>query len=225
MTEEEVIEKLMSIKTPPEESKFIHDINTYNSGRNSDLAFALEAMQPDVDFTPVEGFSTWDRQQYLVMELKIDERTEPLFERILREGEDHWIRNKIIFRFRAAVMGKGFEPSQSLLDLLGQFAEDPGHDLWWAASETLKDMEKALSKKRSKVFRNPFAKTNPTATPTVAFPSESPKPETNEAEKPEAATPSAASSDETDNPLSTWWLWLIAVGCVVGICGWAIRRK
>ena len=32
-------------------------------------------------------------------------------------------------------------------------------------------------------------------------------------------------SDDTDTPLSTWWLWLIAVGCVVGICGWAIRRK
>lgn len=241
MTEEEVIQKLLSLEeTPPERKALRKAIKDYNYGRRDDLAFALEAMQPDADLTKKEGFSTSD-QHYLIAELKIDERTEPLFERILREGENDWIRNKIIWRIDYAVSEDRFTPSDSLIALLEGFAVLSDENIknytrvGSASTSALKEIRKQQARKTSLLGRikslfkdkNDASATNESHTePVNTFVSDTEKPATNGTEETEeAATPSAASSEETDNPLSTWWLWLIAVGCVVGICGWAIRRK
>ncbi len=241
MTEEEIIQKLLSIQIPPEKSKFMDIVDDFNRGFSNDLAFAEEAMQPDIVFTEEEKFTAYDKLFHLVIRLKIDERTEPLFERILREGENDWIRNKIIWRIDYAVSEDRFTPSDSLIALLEGFAVLSDENIknytrvGSASTSALKEIRKQQARKTSLLGRikslfkdkNDASATNESHTePVNTFVSDTEKPATNGTEETEeAATPSAASSDETDNPLSTWWLWLIAVGCVVGICGWAIRRK
>ncbi|MBC2603307.1 hypothetical protein [Puniceicoccus vermicola] len=103
-------------KTVPEEKKaLINEVLAYNSGRTNELTLVTELMSPDSD--PID-------QLYPIQSLRIDSRTMPMFETLLRDSSNDTIKTKIIWRVRSEVLSGNLIVRDETSSLLESFLAD-----------------------------------------------------------------------------------------------------
>jgi len=124
--------------TSPELRAIGDEMYAYNRGRSENLALSEKAMSPDGDIT---------LQIYPVSGLKLDDRTFPMFDELLRYSTDSEIRSKVIWRFRKEYLSGKFQMPKATQAYLGELMESEveseryGSNLYTAASMLLQDIE------------------------------------------------------------------------------------
>lgn len=204
-------------RTVPEEKKaLIGEVLAYNSGQISELILVPEIMSPNSD--PLN-------QLYPIKSLRVDSRTLPIFETLLRESDDSTIRAKIVWRIRDEALSGGLSMSDEMSSLLEAFLQDDtiDSDIRRASELTLRQVsEMEANGELVAQNHNPVVELGVeiSAIPPAAVETT----EEAEVKEPTKVKPVEA-AEETHEESSQWWLWLIGALVVLGGAVLVVRRK
>jgi glutathione peroxidase-family protein len=200
----------------PEDQKAVgHAVFKFNNKESTSLELIKKAMSPE---------SEQRLQIAPVNRIKINERTYPLFQNLLKKSEDSWIRTKIIWRFRKDYMTGEFRIPEEMRAYLRELVEAEneadryGSKIHFAATSLLENIDSGnyeaqyLEDENTEVVEKQAIETSEKFT------------QTESATKAPAKVITSENIEESDKETLSGWFWLF--GILIGLGGfWLLLRR